>query len=107
MKALLDENMPRTLVDYLIPEIDATTVQREGWGGLKNGELLTAASAAFDLFITTDRGIPHQQNLSLYDIGIVLLEAPSNRAEDLAPLVPELKSRLGEVRPGVVVRVSV
>jgi len=107
MKALLDENMPKALVRLLAPEIEARTVQQEGWAGRKNGSLLTVASASFDMLLTTDRGIPHQQNLSRYDIGIVLLEVRSNRIEDVAPLVPALKAHLGSVSPGVLLRVAV
>lgn len=107
MRALLDENMPKALVGLLAPEIEARTVQQEGWSGRKNGKLLTVASASFDALITTDRGIPHQQNLSRYEIGIILMEARSNRIEDLSPLVPEVKARLGSVAPGVVLRVAV
>ena len=33
MRALLDENMPRGLVLSLLPEIEAWTVQQEGWSG--------------------------------------------------------------------------
>lgn len=107
MKALLGENMPKALVRLLAPEIEARTVQQEGWSGRKNGKLLTAAAESFDALITTDQGIPHQQNLSRYEIGIVLMEARSNRIEDLAPLVPEVKARLSFVAPGVVLRVAV
>lgn len=107
MRALLDENMPKALIGLLAPEIEARMVQQEGWSGRSNGDLLKVASTRFDAFITTDQGIPHQQNLSRYAIGIVLLEARSNRAEELAPLVPELKARLGSVAPGAVIRVSV
>jgi hypothetical protein len=106
VRALLDENMPKALARLLAPEIEARTVRQEGWSGRSNGDLLTAASASFDVFITTDRGIPHQQNLSRYAIGIVLLEARSNRIEDLAPLVPEVKARVASVAPGVVIRVT-
>lgn len=107
MKALLDENMPRALIRLLSPEIDARTVQQEGWRGRRNGDLLRAAAEEFDMFITTDQGIPHQQNLGLYDIGVLLLEAVSNRIEDLAPLVPKVKERLSVVKPGVVIRVVI
>ena len=107
MRALLDENMPRALVQLLAPELEARTVQQEGWSGRQNGDLLRIASPSFDVFITTDRGIPHQQNLSRYGIGIMLLEARSNRVEDLAVLVPQIKDRLDAVAPGVVVRVAV
>ncbi len=106
MKVLLDENMPKALVRLFAPEVEVRTVQQEGWSGRKNGKLLTVASESFDALITTDQGIPHQQNLSRYEIGIVLLEARSNRIEDLAPLVPEVKARLDSVAPGVVLRVA-
>ncbi len=106
MKALLDENMPKALVRLLAPEIEARTVQEKGWSGRKNGKLLTVASASFDVLITTDQGIPHQQNLSRYDIGVVLLEARSNRTEDLAPLVPKVKTLIESITAGVVLRVT-
>ena len=107
MRALLDENMPKALIRLFAPEVEAWTVQQRGWSGLKNGKLLTAASVEFDVLITTDQGIPHQQNLSRYEIGIVLMEGRSNRIEDLVPLVPEVKARLGSVAPGAVLRVAV
>lgn len=106
MRALLDENMPKALVRLLAPEVEARTVKQEGWSGRGNGDLLSVASASFDVFITTDRGIPHQQNLSRYGIGIMLLEARINRIEDLAPLVPEMKARMATVVPGVVARIA-
>ena len=68
MRVLLDENLPKALVRLLAPEIEARTVQQEGWSGRKNGDLLTVAAASFDVLITTDRGIPHQQNLGRYAI---------------------------------------
>ena len=106
MRALVDENIPRSILKSLAPEIDAATVQEAGWSGTRNGELLELAAVSFELFITIDSGIPHQQNLGRIAIGLMLLEAPSNRAEDLAPLVPEMKQRLPEVKPGVVIRIG-
>jgi hypothetical protein len=58
------------------------------------------------VFITTDQGIPHQQNLSRYAIGILLLEAYSNRVEDLSPPVQQRKARQDKVAAGKVLRVS-
>lgn len=106
MRALLDENMPKALAPLFAPEIEVRTVQQEGWRGRKNGDLLEAASEFFDALITTDQGIPHQQNLGRYKVGIILMESRSNRIEDLAPLVPQVKARLGSVALGVVLRVS-
>lgn len=106
MRVLLDENMPKALIRLFAPEIEAWTVPQRGWSGLKNGKLLIAASADFDALVTTDQGIPHQQNVSQYEIGIVLMEAKSNRIEDLAPLVPEVKAQIGSIAPGIVLRVA-
>lgn len=106
MKVLLDENVPKALVRLLAPEIGARTVQQEGWGGRQNGDLLSVASRSFDVLLTTDRGIPHQQNLRQYNIAVVLLEVRSNRARDVAPLVPKIKALIGTLVPGTYIRVS-
>ena len=98
--------MPQALARELVPEFEISTVQREGWSGRTNGLLLEAAAASFDVFITTDQGIPHQQNLSRYSIAIVILEAFSNRVEDLRPLIPDVKDRQGEMIPQAVLRIS-
>jgi hypothetical protein len=43
---------------------------------LRNGELLDAAEAAgFDVFVTTDRNIRHQQNLAGRKLAIVVIGA--------------------------------
>jgi hypothetical protein len=63
-------------------------------GGLKNGELLRrAADAGFEVFVTADRNLEFQQNLSQTRLGVILLVAPSNALEDLLPLVPGPASR--------------
>jgi len=54
-----------------------------------------------------DQGIPHQQNLSVYALGFVLLEAVSNRYEDLALLMPGVNDAVRRVRAGELIRVSV
>jgi len=40
--------------------------------------------------LTTDRGIPHQQDLSRYDLEVVVLTARSNRLSDLEPRMEEV-----------------
>ena len=67
---------------------------------MKNGELLEAAGKNFDVLVTTDRGMPHQQNLSRFDLAVVVLEAKSNSYEDLASLMDRTNAALGEVVPG-------
>ena len=68
--------VPRRLKRFLPEDVVATvsTVRERGWGSKKNGDLLEAAQHEFDVLLTTDRGIPHQQNLSRYDIAVVILK---------------------------------
>ncbi len=102
---LLDENLPRKLVGRLARGVEATTIARAGWRGKKNGELLRLAEKEFDAFVTTDKGIPHQQNVSGLDLAVVVLRARSNALEDLEPLIDDLGAALVAATPGTVVRV--
>ena len=54
MRVLLDECVPRALRND-IPGHEVRTVAEAGWAGVKNGELLRLAAAAFDVLITVDR----------------------------------------------------
>ena len=50
------------------------TAESHGWDTISNGDLLTAAErAAYDILITTDQSIPHQQNLKRAKMGLVIL----------------------------------
>lgn len=71
-----------------------------GWAAFKNGELLTTAEAEFDVFLTVDQNIQHQQNLQDRPLAIIVLVARNNRLETLSPLMPEVTVILPTVRPG-------
>ena len=71
-----------------------------GWASKKNGQLLALAQVDFDVFLTSDRNLSHQQNLSTFDIAVVVLVAPSNRIDDLRPLVPRILDVLDHPEPG-------
>jgi hypothetical protein len=43
VRVLLDEQLPRRLARYFAGH-DVSTVQRQGWAGLKNGDLLRRAA---------------------------------------------------------------
>ena len=64
MRVLLDESVDRRLKRAFDEHHEVSTVPERGWASMKNGELLEAAEKEFDAFVTTDRGIPHQQNSS-------------------------------------------
>ncbi len=106
MKLLLDESLPQDLRLHL-SDHEAVTVPFRGWASKRNGELLRLASPEFDVFITADQNLEHQQNIGQFDIAVVILMAPSNRLADLMPLVPKVLGLLASVRPGHVYRVAV
>ena len=106
MHVLLDENLPYKLRQLFEEGIEVVTVGYRGWKGKENGDLLRIAEDEFDAFVTMDQGIPWQQNLSAIKMGIVLLEAHSNRYEDLEPLMSRVNIVLKTLKNGQVVRVA-
>ena len=106
MRVLLDESLPRQLA-LKLPEHEVETVQRKGWSATKSGRLLgLAADSAFEVLLTGDRNIEHQQNVSKHRIGVVVVAAKSNRMEDLLPLVQEIQRAIETVKPGQLVTVG-
>ena len=72
-RVLLDENMPVGIRD-LLPSFSVATAPEMGWAGLSNGELLDAAErAGFDVMVTGDQNIPHQNDLGASRLAIVVL----------------------------------
>ena len=104
MRILLDESLPRDLI-ALLPGHEVATVRTAGWSGVKNGKLLALAATRFDVFVTADRNLEFQQNLASLPVAVLVIEAVSNRIEDLAPLVPEILKQLNHIQPGTLRRV--
>ena len=105
MRLLLDECVPRRFKDQF-REHDVCTAGEMGWASKRNGELLQLAAANnFDCLLTVDQNLEYQQNVSTATIGLVVIDAKSNRLDDLLPLVPQVKAALTRVRAGMVVRV--
>jgi hypothetical protein len=99
VKILLDECVDRRFARDL-PGHEVTTVPQRGWAGIKNGELLARAEKEFDAFITVDRKISVQQDLTRFQIAVVLLRAATNRLEHIRPLAPALIEALGPAPKG-------
>ena len=97
MTIIFDENVPWPLSRYLESQI-VTTVQKEGWGGIQNGELIKEIEGKFDILILADKNLRYQQDLSARKISII--ELPTNRWPILEPRIPEILKALKEVRPG-------
>ncbi len=45
------------------------------WAGVKNGKLLALAASEFDAFLTVDKNLPYQQNLTSLPIAVLVLDA--------------------------------
>jgi len=101
VKILLDECVDWRLARDLAGH-DVKTAREMGWAAIKNGELLALASAEFDAFVTVDRNLSFQQNLSSRTIAVVVLRARSNRLADLRPLVAKLMAALRSAHAGAV-----
>ena len=73
---------------------------------MKNGELLRIAENEFDVWVTADQNIEYQQNLSRFNIAVVVLVAPNNRLETLLPIILKLRKALLSIRPHQVVYID-
>ena len=105
MRVILDECLPKRLTREL-PGHDAVTVPMAGWAGIQNGDLLRRISVNFEAFVTIDGNLAHQQDTGKLPFGVIVLCAPSNKIEDLRPLIPEILQALQSLKPGQVIRVS-
>lgn len=73
MLILLDHGTPAPLRRFLGGHSVATACEM-GWATLKNGALLQSAElAGYELLITTDKSLIHQQNLHERQIAIIAL----------------------------------
>lgn len=105
MRILLDECIPRKWKAHLVGH-DCRTVPEAGWAGKKNGELLALAEGSFDVFLTLDKGIQYQQNLLGRKIAVLIVEAGSNRIEDLVERSPACLAALASIQLGQVIRLG-
>ena len=100
MRVLLDECLP---VDFRLhlPGHQVHTAQWAGLKGVKNGRMLRDAEAAsYDVFITVDKGVPHQQKLNQRKIPVGLIRSKTSQIEDLLPYVPAILKELDAIQPG-------
>jgi predicted nuclease of predicted toxin-antitoxin system len=105
MKVLLDQGTPVPL-RHLLPGLAVTTAFEAGWDPLANGDLLNAAEAnGFDVMVTTDQSLQHQQTIAGRPLAIVVLTSTSwpNMQSRLA----EVAAAVGAARPGTVTIVTI
>lgn len=99
MRVLLDECLPKKLKREVEADF-VQTVPEAGWASKKNGELLRLAEQAFDVILTNDQNMEHQQNLKSFDLAFIVLVAPTNDILDLLPLMPAANEALKTISAG-------
>ena|SRR5260370_42611894 len=98
MKVLLDECVPKALRTTLAG-FETRTAQQMGWDAVKNGPLLALAERdGFGVFVTSDKHLRYQQNLSSRQIGII--ELPTNRLSAVRKPGPQVIEALSKIKPG-------
>ena len=97
MRILFDQGTPAPLRDHL-PGHSVETAYEKGWSALRNGELLAKAEAAFDLLVTTDRNLRHQQNPAERRIAILVL--PTTSWPRLQKIASQIAAAVASLQPG-------
>ena len=99
MKVLLDENLDPDLRKALIGH-ESYSVRYMGWTGKSNGELMRLMKASgFDVMITNDHHIRHQQPTSRVTVAVLVTRLPRPDLAFLLQLVPDILRILND-RPG-------
>ena len=99
MKILLDECVTKHLKPHLA-EHDVYTVREMQWGGVKNGRLMTlCVENGFDILLTIDKNLQHQQNLDRYPISIVVFNTLSSKVEELTLFLPAFINQINTFEP--------
>ncbi len=101
IRVLIDECLPRQLKRWLSEsdrDLEIRTLKDAGWEGLKNGVLLKAANGKFDVLVTADKNMHHQQNFVGLDISVLVF--PTNRAKTVEIGVNALTQSLKNIKPG-------
>lgn len=102
MRILIDESLPSYLKQSLADH-ETVTVQDMGWTGIKNGDLLMRAENRFDVFLTADKNLRHQQNLIGRSFAVIVF--PSNKLSIVKSLTARLREELMSTKPGHVIEI--
>lgn len=100
MKILLDECITKKLKAFL-SEYDCSTVSELQWNGTRNGKLMAkCVEYGFDLLITIDKNLSSQNNVSKFELIIIVLDSPSSKIEYLKEFIPQIKKDMSDYTKG-------
>ena len=97
MKILFDQGTPAPLRRSL-PGHEVSTAYELGWNELDNGRLLAAAEESFEVLITTDQNLCHQQNLAGRKLAVLVL--PTTSWPRVRERIDEIVKAIETLRPG-------
>ena len=98
MRILFDQGTPVAIRDAL-ENHSVRTANAQGWSTLTNGELLRVAEqAGFEVPLTTDTSLPHQQNLQGRKLAVVILT--KNRWALIKSRMSEIVTAVNSAKPG-------
>jgi hypothetical protein len=69
-------------------------------------DLLAKKMESFDVLVTIDKNIPHQQNLSGRGLAILIIRSISNDIDDIRPHIAQALVALRSIKPGQIVHVG-
>jgi hypothetical protein len=94
VKILLD-NCVDWRVARLLPSHDTAHAKDVGWENLSNGRLLAASSEAhFEVLITVDKRIKHEQNLDRLPLTVVEIDTFDSRLPSISAISSQLNQAL-------------
>jgi predicted nuclease of predicted toxin-antitoxin system len=100
-KILLDACVPQWLRTELSGS-EVTTAHYAMLDQLSDSQLLDAAEGRYDVLVTLDRSIPHQQQIAGRRLAVIVLRVQDQTPESFRALVPALVDAINEVKPGEV-----
>ena len=105
MRVLFDQGTPVPLRRHL-PAHRVETAYERGWSDLRNSALLDCAGAeGFELLVTTDQSLRHQQNLAARRLSVLVLMSTS--WPRIEARVDRIVATLERIAPGECVEVAI
>jgi hypothetical protein len=97
VRIILDNCVPYG-AKALFPNHQILHARDLGWRHLSNGDILFQVSRQFEVFVTTDKDIRHEHNLSKLPIPVVECNTRLTRIEDLRTLAPYFEVALARTK---------
>ena len=91
MRILLNDCVPARL-KRAFPGHAVQCVSQTDWRSSKDGPLLSFAQDRFDVFVTVDRRLETQNDLSKFKRGFNIARVPNNRLDGFKPIFDRLNA---------------